>query len=136
MNALLYMYSCFCHFGDFYEGFISKFREKNLRIGKTTLSFTDIGKSRPCHIVLALKICVLKLFENKILAKYSFFTVLCAAKQHAMYIILKTIVKIWTWFTHKMSGLQIRVRIRKSFSLFVLFCFDLILCVPSTIFQL
>ena len=43
---------------------------KSSRIGEITLSFTDIGKSRPCHEFLMSKICVLTLF-----AKISKFTV-------------------------------------------------------------
>ena len=49
---------------------------KSSRIGKITLSFTDISKSRPCREFLTSQICVLTLFcKNKILSKFSKFTV-------------------------------------------------------------
>ena len=37
---------------------------KPSRIGEITLSFTDIGKSRPCPEFLTSQICVLRLFTK------------------------------------------------------------------------
>ena len=43
----------------------AKFREnKILMNGQNTLSFTDIGISRPCHEFSTLQICVLTLFAK------------------------------------------------------------------------
>ena len=59
----------YCKFRNFSKGFIfAKLRSfvkiKSSRIGEITLSFTDIGISRPCHEFSRLQICVLMLFAK------------------------------------------------------------------------
>ena len=51
-------------------------RLKSSRIGEFTLSFTYIGKSRPCANFNVENMCFIAIRENKILAKISKFTVL------------------------------------------------------------
>ena len=56
----------YCKFGNFRKGFIfPKLREnKTLTNREITLSFTEIGKSRPCRKFLTAQICVLTLFAK------------------------------------------------------------------------
>ena len=48
---------------------------KSSRFGETTLSFTYIGKSRPCREFQRRNMCLNDTRENKIIAKISEFTV-------------------------------------------------------------
>ena len=48
---------------------------KSSRIGEITLSFTDIGKSRPSRVFKVANMCFNAIHENKVLAKISEFTV-------------------------------------------------------------
>ena len=49
---------------------------KSSRIGEITLSFSDIGKSRPCRVFLNVaNMCFNAISKNKILSEISEFTV-------------------------------------------------------------
>ena len=61
----------YCKFGNFREGYFretsqmrSFLKIKSSRIGEITLSFSDIGKSRPCREFSMSQICVLTLFAK------------------------------------------------------------------------
>ena len=63
----------YCKFGKFCESFIFAkfFLETNSRNCEMTMSFTDVGKSYPCHEFLTWQISLLTLFAKiKLLQKF------------------------------------------------------------------